>query len=121
MTSGTNLFALGSSQYSGIYKSYVNCDLYGKASKVNPEILSTEFFLTEAIESIREDIVNEAEQWKETPDLKEWDSLELKVKLLHAKNNDTGDITKRVFTDLFKLFKHKAWDLWTALNLSKNV
>ncbi len=116
-----NAFALGSSQYSEIYKSYRKFETLGKASEVNPEIVSMEFFLIEAISSIHKDIVNEAKQWKETPDLKEWDSLELKVKLLHAKNNDTGDITKRVFIDLFKLFKHKAWDLWTALYLCGNI
>ncbi len=115
--SDTETFALGSSQYAGIYEYYRDFKMFGEAEKVDSLTNELKYFLEETVQDVGSMITEEAKQWEETPSLEEWNSLELKVKLMKAKNEDTKDITRKVFRELFELLKNQSWDLWTALNL----
>ncbi len=122
----TNLFALGSSQYVGIYNGYLEKE---KNKAVKNELFSPmvdyqkatiDFFLA-AIPEIVKEINDNAKEWGEVLDTSIVDdisSLQLKLGLLLAKKDNDIELKKRMLLDLFNLMKNQAWDLWSALGFT---
>ncbi len=117
-------FALGSSQYAGIYIAYgqlvisekVKNNRFGDMLMVNHRQSLTKFYNV-VIPDLKEIFLENAKEWGEEPKLEEWNSLDLKLKLLNAGKTTVYDLQKRILWDLFNLLKGKSWDLWSALNL----
>ncbi len=109
---------LGSVQYLNIWEGY---KFYSDHTEdiIHPRDNTDDFIkqLENIIYSIKDSIIAEANDFEETPDLKEWYSLELRLKLLLAKKDDIGDILKETFGGLFQLLKNRSWDLWSALGM----
>ncbi len=116
-------FALGSSQYAGIYRKYKELSKADKNTTTgfDPSLsyrqTITNFF-EEIIPAVKEGIVENARDWGEEPKLEDWSSLDLKLKLLQAGESTVYDLQKRILLDYFNLLKNQAWDLWSALTFT---
>ncbi len=113
-------FALGSSQYAGIYRKYVwfRDSKEVKNNRFNDMVdyrQSLTKLYNSVIPEIKEFILDYAKEWKEEPQLELWNSLDLKLKLLNGGKTTTYDLQKRILRDIFYLLKNKSWDLWGAL------
>ncbi len=118
-------FALGSSQYSSIYKKYrwlveteqVKNNRFRDMPGYSDSL--TDFF-DEIIPEFKRITIERAKEWDEEPDLEHWTSLDLKLKLLLAKESEPRELQKRMLLGFFNLMKNQAWDLWSAMNISIN-
>ncbi len=113
-------FALGSSQYSGIYREYTEIR-DKKRSENDPSINPLEHrqSMVNQYSTIildLKDIILEDEGWLDEQPGDLWKSLNLKLQLLNRSEATTYDLQKRMLKDIFSLLKCMSWDLWGALN-----
>ncbi len=125
-THDVDAFALGSSQYSGIYQEYRKAldNEKVKNSLFHPMVNyqdSLTVFFEEIIPGMGKVIIENAQEWGEEPDLQNWNSLDLKLRLLLAKESNPDELHKRMLLDFFNLLKNQAWDLWSALNFTNGA
>ncbi len=115
-------FALGSSQYLGIYKKHkwlaeterIKNNRFRDMPGYSDSL--TDFF-DEIVPEFNRIIIERAKEWDEDPELEDWTSLDFKLKLLLAKESEPRELQKRMLLGLFNLMKNQAWDLWSAMNL----